>query len=80
LKGRPKEGGVRQNDIRHALTYEMQENCSVFRDAERLNKAWAAVQKAKADLAKLYVDDKSDAFNTDVITALELENLVLLAE
>lgn len=80
LKGRPKEGGVRQNDIRHALTYEMQENCSVFRDAERLDKAWAAVQKAKADLAKLYVDDKSDAFNTDVITALELENLVLLAE
>ena len=80
LKGRPKEGGVRQNDIRQTLMDEMQENCSVFRDAERLNKAWAAIQTAKAGLEKLYVDDKSDAFNTDVITALELENLVLMGE
>jgi succinate dehydrogenase / fumarate reductase flavoprotein subunit len=80
LKGRPKEGGVRQSTIREALVNEMQENCSVFRDEVRLNKAWAAIGQAKADLQKLYIDDKSDAFNTDLITALELENLVLMAE
>jgi succinate dehydrogenase / fumarate reductase flavoprotein subunit len=80
LKGRPKEGGVRQSTIRETLVNEMQENCSVFRDEERLSKAWAAITQAKDALSKLYVDDKSDAFNTDVITALELENLVLMAE
>ncbi|PIZ29956.1 MAG: fumarate reductase (quinol) flavoprotein subunit [Alphaproteobacteria bacterium CG_4_10_14_0_8_um_filter_53_9] len=80
LKARPKKDGVRQSDIRTALTEAMNENCSVFRDEERLAKAMAAVQKAKADYAKLYVDDKDDAFNTDVITALELENLILLGE
>jgi succinate dehydrogenase / fumarate reductase flavoprotein subunit len=80
LKGRPKEGGVRQSTIRETLVNEMQENCSVFRDEARLSKAWAAIKQAKDGLSKLYVDDKSDAFNTDVITALELENLVLMAE
>lgn len=84
LKGRPSSGefgaGVRQNGIRETLMNEMQENCSVFRDEERLSKAWAAVQTAKANLKKVYIDDKSDAFNTDLITAMELENLVLMAE
>jgi len=80
LKGRPKDGGVRQSTIREKLPAEMQENCSVFRDEARLEKAWAAIKDAKAGLQKLYLDDKSEAFNTDLITALELENLVLMAE
>jgi len=80
LKARPAEGGVRQSEIRAELTEGMQEYCGVFRSAEGLEKAMAAVQKAKADMKKLYVDDKGDAFNTDVITALELDNLVLLGE
>jgi succinate dehydrogenase / fumarate reductase, flavoprotein subunit len=80
LKARPAEGGTRQSDIRSALTEAMQEYCGVFRSAEGLATAMAAVQKAKADMKKLCVDDKTDAFNTDVITALELDNLVLLAE
>ncbi len=80
LKARPAEGGTRQSDIRKELTEAMQEYCGVFRSAEGLAKAKAAVEKAKADMKKLCVDDKTDAFNTDVITALELDNLVLLAE
>jgi succinate dehydrogenase / fumarate reductase flavoprotein subunit len=80
LKGQPREGGVRQNDIRQPLMDEMQENCAVFRDEARLSKAKAAIETAKAGLAKMYVDDKSEAFNTDVITALELQNLVLMGE
>lgn len=80
LKARPADGGVKQSVIRHELTDAMQEHCGVFRDAEGLEKAMAGVLKAKADMQKIYVEDKSDAFNTDVITALELGNLVLLAE
>lgn len=80
LKARPRADGIRQADIRNALTKAMNEHCSVFRNAEGLEKAAAAVAQAKADYAKLYVDDKGDIFNTDVITALELGNLILLAE
>lgn len=80
LKAAPKEGGTRQAQIRHELTDAMQHHCGVFRDAAGLQKAWDAVMKAKADYAKLSIDDKSAAFNTDLITALELGNLVLLAE
>ncbi|NBX86542.1 MAG: FAD-binding protein [Proteobacteria bacterium] len=80
LKARPSKGATKQAHIRDELTKAMQEYCSVFRTAKTLAAAKKAVEKAKADYAKLAVDDKSDAFNTDVITALELGNLILLAE
>ncbi|PZP40323.1 MAG: succinate dehydrogenase/fumarate reductase flavoprotein subunit [Pseudomonas fluorescens] len=80
LKARSSENGIKQAQIRHDLTEAMQEYCGVFRNAEGLEKAWEAVVKAKADMKRVFVDDKSDAFNTDVITAMELNNLVLLAE
>ncbi len=80
LKARPREGGAKQSDIRKYLTEAMQEYCGVFRSAEGLAQAMDAVNRAKADMQKVFVDDKTDAFNTDVITALELGNLVLLAE
>ena len=80
LKARPQEGGVRQDTIRKELTECLNENCSVFRDEERLDKSMKAVLKAKADYEKLYIDDKEDAFNTDLMTAMELGNLIVLAE
>jgi succinate dehydrogenase / fumarate reductase flavoprotein subunit len=80
LKARPEKGGVRQSEIRQTLVDEMQENCSVFRDEKRLKAALNAVEDAKEKLSRMYVDDKTDAFNTDVITAIELQNLVLMAE
>ncbi|MFZ2620781.1 MAG: FAD-dependent oxidoreductase [Alphaproteobacteria bacterium] len=80
LKARKREGGTRQADIREALTQAMNADCSVFRDEKRLTRALKAVEQAKADYAKMYVDDKDDAFNTDVITALELESLIQLGE
>ncbi len=80
IKDRPQEGGVRPDDIRTALTENLNENCSVFRDDARLKKALKAVEKAKKDFAKAYVDDKGDAFNTDLLTTWELGNLIILGE
>ena len=80
LKSRPSEGGLRAAKIRTALTEALNEYCSVFRSEEGLKKAMRAVNKAKKDFAKVYVDDKGDAFNTDVLTAVELGNLILLGE
>jgi succinate dehydrogenase / fumarate reductase flavoprotein subunit len=80
IKARPADGGVRQADIRTAMTEAMNTYCSVFRDATGLAKAEKAVNKAKKDFAKVYIDDKSEAFNTDLLTTIELGNLVTLAE
>tara|TARA_R110000868_G_scaffold218576_2_gene469206 strand:+ start:132215 stop:133918 length:1704 start_codon:yes stop_codon:yes gene_type:complete len=80
LKARPKEGGIRPADIRIPLSEALNDNCSVFRDEARLNKALASVEQAKADYKRVYIDDKSDAFNTDLLTTLELGNLIALAE
>ncbi|MCP5405256.1 MAG: FAD-binding protein [Pseudomonadaceae bacterium] len=80
LKRRPTKGAIKQAAIRKELTDAMQVDCSVFRDEKRLKRALKAVEKAKADYTKLAIDDKDEAFNTDLITALELGNLILLAE
>lgn len=80
IKARPVVGNMRQEVIRKYLTETFNADCSVFRDEERLSRSLAAVEQAKTDFQKLYIDDKSDEFNTDLVTALELESLILLAE
>lgn len=80
LKSRDTKGATKQADIRAALTRDMQQYCGVFRTDAGLKQAMKAVEKAKADYAKMAIDDKSNEFNTDLITAMELGNLILLAE
>jgi succinate dehydrogenase/fumarate reductase flavoprotein subunit len=80
LKRRPTRGAVKQAAIRKELTDSMQHDCGVFRTAEGLERARKGVEKAKRDYANLAIDDKSDEFNTDLVTALELGNLILLGE
>jgi succinate dehydrogenase / fumarate reductase flavoprotein subunit len=80
LKARPSAGAAKQAHIRNALNAIMDEDCGVFRTEEKLQKAWQGVMQAKADYAKLAIDDKGETFNTDLMTAIELGNLILLAE
>ncbi len=80
LKARSKEGGVRAHDIREKLTKDLDMYCNVFREEKTLLKARASVEKAKKDFEKVYVDDKADEFNTDLLTTIELGNLIILAE
>ena len=80
LKARPKEGGKRQADLREKLTTVMQEDVGVFRTEEKLQNALKVIKQVKRDYAKLAIDDKSDAFNTDLLTAFELGSLIDLAE
>jgi succinate dehydrogenase / fumarate reductase flavoprotein subunit len=80
LKARPSAGAAKQAHIRNALNAIMDEDCGVFRTDEKLQKAWKGVMQAKADYARLAIDDKGETFNTDLMTAIELGNLILLAE
>ena len=58
----------------------MQEYVGVFRTGERLEHAYKEIRKIRVDFEKVYIDDKSDAFNTDLLTTFELRNLIDLAE
>lgn len=80
LKARSKDGSIRHADLRTRLVNTMQEYVSVFRTADRLQQGLKEIRTIKADYKKVYVDDKSDVFNTDLLTCLELGNLIVLAE
>lgn len=80
LKARTKDSGIRGADLRDRLTDVMQEYVGVFRTGERLEHAYKEIRKIRKDFEKVYIDDKSDAFNTDLLTTFELRNLIDLAE
>ena len=80
LKARSSKGGIRPDVIRQDLVNTMQEYVGVFRTGERLQDGLKRIQQLRKDYTKVYVDDKGDAFNTDLLTTLELGNLLLLAE
>lgn len=80
LKARPSEGGYRQADLREELTQAMQEHVGVFREEKSLKKGLKKVLDIKEKYNQVYIDDKSELFNTDLLTALELGNLIALAE
>ena len=80
LKAQPKEKGKRAAHLRDKLTDAMQKYVGVFRTEEHLTEGLKAVKAVRRDFAKIYIDDKSDAFNTDLLSVFELRNLIDLAE
>ncbi len=66
--------------LRRELQRTMDKNVGVFRTAEGLNTALARIQELKQCLSHIKVVDQSRIYNTDLLAALEVENLVDLAE
>jgi succinate dehydrogenase / fumarate reductase flavoprotein subunit len=58
----------------------MMDHCGIFRNGEGLQKAKAKIQELKERSRRAVIDDKGSQFNTDVLEAIELENLVDTAE
>lgn len=66
--------------LRKELQRTMDKNVGVFRTAEGLNAALRKIQEIKQCLPSIKVTDGSRVYNTDLLSALEVENLVDLAE
>jgi succinate dehydrogenase / fumarate reductase flavoprotein subunit len=73
-------GNVRYNDIYQKLIDTMQLNMSVFRTEELMKKALADIERFEGMLKDYRVDDKSTVYNLDLIEALELDNMILVAK
>ena len=66
--------------LRRDLQSAMMDHCGVFRTEELLVKAQRSIQGFKERYRSVGVSDKSQVFNTDLLEALELGNLLDLAE
>ena len=73
-------GGERTADVRKELQATMQLYFGVFRDGESMQKGLELLKGIRAKVDNLHLDDKSQAFNTARIEALELQNLMEVAE
>jgi len=73
-------GGENLYELRRQLRATMDSNVGVFRNGQDLAKALAAIREIRARTKKAPVADKSRVYNSNLIHALELENLVDLAE
>jgi succinate dehydrogenase / fumarate reductase flavoprotein subunit len=73
-------GPENQYEIRARLRLLMDEHVGVFRTGPGLETALAEVRALRERAGRIHLDDRSWVYNTDLMSALELENLLDLAE
>ncbi|MBV6633668.1 MAG: succinate dehydrogenase flavoprotein subunit [Alphaproteobacteria bacterium] len=69
-------GGTRTAEIRRDMQRTMQNNCAVFRTGEVLEEGVQKIGETWKRRDDIKVSDRSMVFNTDLVEALELDNLM----
>ncbi|HUJ97708.1 MAG TPA: FAD-binding protein, partial [Stellaceae bacterium] len=72
-------GGLMSGAIRLDMQRTMQNNCAVFRTADVLQEGVRKIDRVAASLSDLAITDRSMIWNTDLVEALELDNLLAQA-
>ncbi|HNS74348.1 MAG TPA: succinate dehydrogenase/fumarate reductase flavoprotein subunit [bacterium] len=67
-------------DLRKELRATMDKYVGVYRTGPELEKALEIIQSLKKRFANITIQDKSRTYNTNLVHALELQNLIDLAE
>jgi len=70
-----KEGSIKPQDFKNNIKRLMWEKVAIVRDEKTLNEALKELLDMKEDLKKLDVSDRTQ-YNTDLVTALEVINMV----
>ncbi|MET8573873.1 succinate dehydrogenase flavoprotein subunit [Streptomyces sp. NPDC005012] len=73
-------GGERVADIRRELQDTMDANVMVFRTEQTIKAALEKIQELRERYKNVAIQDKGKRFNTDLLEAIELGNLLELAE
>ena len=74
------EGTIRLNQLRLAFQDCMSEHCGVFRSEETMQEGLTKLHQLRQQYHQIRLDDKDTCFNTELIEALELGNLMLVSE
>jgi succinate dehydrogenase / fumarate reductase, flavoprotein subunit len=75
-----RSGGERPWQVREQLATSMYDDAGVFRTSERLERCLAAIGELRARGRDVVVDDTGDRFNTDLVSVLELESMLEMAD
>ncbi len=73
-------GDIPTGKLRQSMQKTMQDHCTVFRTDSILAKGMKALDAVEEQLSHHVVHDKSLIWNTDLVEALELHNLMLQAK
>ncbi|PIW25823.1 MAG: succinate dehydrogenase flavoprotein subunit [Rhodospirillales bacterium CG15_BIG_FIL_POST_REV_8_21_14_020_66_15] len=73
------DGGTKVAEIRDAMQRTMQNDAAVYRTAKTLKEGCDKISRIWASKDDIRVDDRSMIWNSDLVEALELENLLINA-
>lgn len=73
-------GQYRIDRIRTAFQDCMTTHCGVFRTAELMQEGLQQLQQLQQQFSQIYLDDKGSCWNTEIVEALELRSLLIVAE
>lgn len=74
------KGEVKAVDLREELQVTMMENCGVYRTAEKLSKQIDIIEDLKKRVKDISLQDKTKVFNTELLEAAELQNMIEFSE
>jgi len=77
---RGKSGGERISQIRREMNDTMESGCGVYRQQDTMNETVGVMRDLRQRVGDLGLSDDSKVFNTELVSALELVNMVEMAE
>ncbi|MBO3460774.1 succinate dehydrogenase/fumarate reductase flavoprotein subunit [Aetokthonos hydrillicola Thurmond2011] len=72
------QGQYRIHQIREAFQDCMTQYCGVFRTEELMQEGWQKLEELQKQYSQVYLDDKGDCWNTEIVEALELQSLMVV--
>jgi succinate dehydrogenase / fumarate reductase flavoprotein subunit len=75
-----RSGTTRINQLRQTFQDCMTQYCGVFRTEELMREGLNQLQQLQQQYQQIYLDDKGNSWNTEIIEALELRNLLVVGE
>ena len=73
-------GQYRIDRIRNAFQDCMTQHCGVFRTAELMESGLQQLQQLQQQYSQIYLDDKGSCWNTEIVEALEMRSLMIVAQ
>ncbi len=71
-------GQYRIDQVRQAFQDCMTQYCGVFRTEELMREGLRKLQSLQQQYSQIYLDDKGDCWNTEIVEALELQSLMVV--
>ena len=76
----PDRGSERIADIREEMQSTMEDSAGIFRSGESLSKGVDQLAELQQRLERVQLHDETQVFNTELVAALELANMLDIAE